>query len=73
VRDAALLEDRGIPAIALIHDVFKSAAELQAALLGRPDLTLVIFPQGKPEQSDQDVDSQARGVLERVLALLAVA
>jgi len=71
VRDAAALEDAGIPAIALIHDVFEQAAQLQAEVLGRPDLTRIIVPQGHPEPSGEDVDRLARGILDKIKALLA--
>lgn len=71
MRDAAAVEDRGIPSITLIHDVFEQAAQLQADVLGRPKLTRIVFPQGKPEMSDEEVDGLARGVLDRITTLLA--
>lgn len=71
MRDAAAVEDAGIPAIAIIHDVFARAAQLQAEVLGRPDLTRIVVPQGQPESSDDDVDRLARGILDEITAVLA--
>ena len=71
MHDAAAIEDAGVPAIVLIHDVFEQAAQLQAEILGRPDLTRVIFPQGKPEMSDEEVDRLARQALDKVHAILS--
>jgi hypothetical protein len=71
VHDAAAIEDAGVPAIVLIHDVFENAAQLQAEILGRPSLTRVMFPQGKPEMSDVEVDQLARQALDKVMAILS--
>lgn len=71
MHDAATIEDAGIPAIVLIHDVFENAAQLQAEILGRPNLTRVIFPQGKAEMSEGDVDALARQALDQVMAILS--
>ena len=71
MHDAAAIEDAGVPAIVLIHDVFENAAQLQAEILGRPALTRVIFPQGKPEMSEGEVDALARQALDKVMAILS--
>jgi len=70
VHDAVSIEDSGVPAIALIHDVFEHAAQLQAEILGRPDLARVIYPQGKPEMSDEEVDALGRQVLAKIVVIL---
>lgn len=71
MRDAAAIEEAGVPTITLVHDVFERAAKLQAEVAGRPDLPMVIFPQGKPEPSEEEVDRQAHHALERIVALLS--
>ena len=71
MHDAAQIEDSGIPAIVLIHDVFEQAAKLQADILGRPGLNLVIFPQGEPEMSVEKVDRLARKALDKVTSILS--
>jgi hypothetical protein len=71
VHDAAQIEDSDIPAIVLIHDVFEQAAILQADILGRSGLNLVIFPQGKPEMSVEEVDRLARQALDKITAILS--
>ena len=71
MRDAVALEDAGLPTVTLVHDVFEQAAKLQAEALGRPELSMVIFPQGRPEQTDEEIDRQAKLALDRVLAVLA--
>ena len=71
MHDAAAIEDAGVPAIVLIHDVFENAAQLQAEILGRPSLTRVIFPQGKAEMTDGEVDQLARQALDKVMAILS--
>jgi len=71
VHDAAQIEDSDIPAIVLIHDVFEQAAILQADILGRPGLNLVIFPQGKPEMSVEEVDRLAWQAVDKIIAILS--
>ena len=71
MHDAAQIEDSDIPAIVLIHDVFAQAAILQADILGRSGLNLVIFPQGKPEMSVEEVDRLARQALDKITAILS--
>jgi hypothetical protein len=71
VRDAAAIEDAGVPSIALIHDVFEHAADLQAKTLGRPKLTRIVLPQGRPEASDEQVDALAREAFRKIMAVLA--
>lgn len=73
MRDAVALEESGVPTVTLVHDVFERAAKLQAEALGRPELHMVVFPQGPPEQTDGEVDRLANLALERILALLASA
>lgn len=70
MHDASAIEDAGVPAIALIHDVFQHAATLQAEVLGRRSLVRVIFPQGKPEMSDEEVNQLAGQAVDQVMAIL---
>ncbi|HVB97746.1 MAG TPA: hypothetical protein VNJ12_00230 [Candidatus Dormibacteraeota bacterium] len=70
MHDAAAIEDAGIPSIVLIHDVFQQAAGLQAEILGRRGLARVVFPQGKPEMSDEEVDQLAGQAVDQVMAIL---
>lgn len=73
MRDAVALEESGVPTVTLVHDVFELAAKLQAEALGRPELHMAVFPQGPPEQTDEEVDRLASLAFERILALLASA
>ena len=70
MHDAAAIEDSGVPAIVLIHDVFEHAAQLQAEILGRPNLTRVIYPQGKPQMSDDEIDALGRLAVANIVAAL---
>lgn len=70
MHDAVSIEDAGVPAIALIHDVFEHAAQLQAEILGRPDLARVIYPQGKAEMSEEEIDALGRQALAKIVVIL---
>ncbi|MGH9356561.1 MAG: hypothetical protein ACRD10_10570 [Terriglobia bacterium] len=50
--------------------MFEHAAQLQAEILGRPDLARVVYPQGKPEMSDDEVDALGRQALAKIVIIL---
>lgn len=46
--DTLKLEERGVPAVALIHDRFEAAARSQAKMLGLASAKVVAIPEPHP-------------------------
>ena len=51
MRDGINLENKGVPAVVISHNVFGKAAQAQSSALGLPELRVIIYdqPKGKPD------------------------
>lgn len=67
MRDGINLEQAGVPAIVISHDVFEKAARAQSRALGLADLRLIIYPQPKGEQADVEGAEAARDVVDQLI------
>jgi hypothetical protein len=68
--DTVAMERLGIPAIAIAHDLFESAAKAGARSQGMPDLPIVVTPrprQGSDTDEMLEVDST---LVDRVISAL---
>lgn len=52
MRDGINLENKGVPAVVISHNVFGKAAQAQSVALGLPELRVIIYdqPMGKPDE-----------------------
>ena len=71
VRDALVLEQLGVPAVALVTEPFKPLAESLAASLGAPNARIVTIPHPLYGIDDDELASRADGVIEALEAVLA--
>lgn len=68
--DAILLEREGVPAIAIVTDVFRATGEAMAASWGMPGYRFLETPHPIANLTDKDLDERADRLVEPVLALL---
>jgi hypothetical protein len=72
VLDAAALEKQGIHTVTIVWDSFEKAARIAARVQGVPNLKLVITPNRKGSETEEDQRDKARiAVPEIVRQLLA--
>jgi hypothetical protein len=71
VLDAILLERAGVPAIAIVTDVFRATGEAMAASWGMPGYRFLDTPHPIANLTDKELDLRADRLVEPVLALLA--
>jgi len=64
VWDAIRLEQEGIPAVVVVHDVFAEAARGQAKAGGIPDLRLLVYSQPPPGETEEQARTSAQRVAE---------
>ena len=70
--DAAALEKKGIHTVTIVWDTFEKAAKIAARVQGVPDIKLVITPNRKGSDTEEDQRAKARiAVPEIVKHLLA--
>jgi hypothetical protein len=70
LHDSVRLEAKGIPAVPLATEVFRTAARVQASRLGRPDLEAVFVPHPIQDQTPDEIQERADAVIEEVVARL---
>jgi hypothetical protein len=70
VLDAILLEQRGLPTIAIVTDLFRATGVAMAASWGMPNYRFLETPHPIANLSDQELDERADRLLEPVVALL---
>jgi hypothetical protein len=70
LHDSVRLEEKGIPAVPLATDVFRTAARVQASQLGRPDLEAVFVPHPIQDRTQEEIEGRADAVIEEVVARL---
>jgi hypothetical protein len=61
------LEGRGVPAVAVATNEFRSAARAQAAALGRPDYDAVYVPHPIQDQTREEIAARADAALEEIV------
>ena len=51
MRDGINLENKGVPAVVISHNVFGKSAQAQSVARGLPELRVIIYdqPKGKPD------------------------
>jgi hypothetical protein len=71
VRDTVNVIREGVPAVALVHEVFAMLARLQVAQVGMPDAPLLLYPRDLPDQEPPDLlERKAGEVADRAAAFL---
>jgi len=70
VHDTTRVETLHVPAVAVVTTVFRSAAQAQAGVLGRPDLALVYVLHPIQDQTPQNIASKADDSVEEIVSCL---
>ena len=65
-----MLEKIGVPAIAIVTDVFDSTAREMAKLWGVPDFRFLKMPHPLANMSEMDIDKKTDELVRRVVELL---
>jgi hypothetical protein len=70
VLDAILLEQHGVPAVAIVTDVFRATGQAMAASWGMTGYRFLETPHPIANLADKDLDARADQLVEAVAALL---
>jgi hypothetical protein len=70
VLDAILLEQQGVPAIAIVTDVFRATGEAMAMSWGLPGFRFLETPHPIANLTDKELDERADRLVDPVLELL---
>jgi hypothetical protein len=70
VLDAILLEQHGVPAVAIVTDVFRATGETMAVSWGLTGYRFLDTPHPIANLGDKDLDARADRLVEPVVALL---
>ena len=70
MRDGINLEQSGVPAIVVSHNVFEKAAKAQANALGVPDLRILVYSQPKGEEEEVEGAKSAQYIAQQLVTLL---
>jgi hypothetical protein len=70
VLDAILLEREGVPAVAIVTDVFRATGAAMATSWGVPGYRFLETPHPIANLTDKDLDDRAAALVEPVAALL---
>ena len=68
--DAILLERAGVPAIAIVTDVFRATGDAMAASWGLPGYRFLATPHPIANLTEKELDPRADRLIEPVVALL---
>ncbi len=68
--DAILLEREGVPAVAIVTDVFRATGNAMATSWGLPGYRFLDTPHPIANLGDKDLDARADALVEQVIALL---
>lgn len=63
-------ESRGIPAVPVATEEFRTAARVQASRLGRPDLEPVLVPHPIQDRTPEEIRARADAVVEELAGRL---
>jgi hypothetical protein len=69
VLDAILFEQRGVPAVAIVTDVFRATGEAMAASWGLAGYRFVETPHPIANLTDKELDERADALVEPVIEL----
>lgn len=70
MHDSTKLESLGIAAVAVVTDVFQTAARAQAAALGRPEYDAVYVAHPIQDQTREEIEARAEAVVEEIVRRL---
>jgi len=70
VLDAILMEREGVPAVAIVTDVFRATGEAMATSWGVPGYRFLETPHPIANLTDKDLDDRADALVDAVVALL---
>ena len=70
--DGVLLEQRGIPTVAIVTDIFRPSASAMAALKGFPGYRFVALPHPLASLDKKELDTLAEAAIPEVLEVLGV-
>ena len=70
MRDGINLEQSGVPAIVVSHNVFEKAAKAQATALGVPELRILVYSQPKGEEEEVEGAKSAQYIAQQLVTLL---
>jgi hypothetical protein len=70
VLDAILLERHGVPAVAIVTDVFRTTGQAMAASWGMTGYRFLETAHPIANLADKDLDARADQLVEQVVALL---
>ncbi len=68
--DAILMEREGVPAVAIVTDVFRATGEAMATSWGVPGYRFLETPHPIANLTDKDLDDRADALVDAVVALL---
>ena len=68
--DAILLEQAGVPAIAIVTEPFRATGAAMASSWGMPGYRFLDVPHPIANLSDKELDARADRLVEQLLALL---
>ncbi|MDP2954063.1 MAG: hypothetical protein Q8O76_12195 [Chloroflexota bacterium] len=60
------LEQKGIPAVLVSHDIFEKAAHVQAQVMGLPAMKVVVVSYPKPGEDKEGTRRRAESILEEI-------
>ncbi len=70
MRDGINLENKGVPAVVISHDVFGKAAQAQSIALGLPELRVIIYNQPKGKPDEVEGSRAAKQVVDQLLQMV---
>lgn len=73
MHDTIALEREGIPAVPVATDEFVTAARIQAAAIGRPDLDAVYVAHPIQDQTPEQIAARADAVFDEIIRRLTAA
>ena len=68
--DTISLENKGVPAVALIHDRFQMVAQNQAKIAGLPSVKIVAIPEPRPGEPSEELSSRIDMLWDDILKAL---
>ena len=67
MHDGSVLEERGVPSVAICTDVFFAAGKVQARVLGHNDLEPLTVAHPIQSLTPQQIRSRADGVIDEII------
>ena len=70
MHDGSVLEERGVPSVAICTEVFFAAGKVQARVLGHNELDPLTVAHPIQSLTPQQIRGRAEGIVERIVARL---